>query len=427
MTKLPFDKVTLANGVRLMMIPMEGVNSVATSVMVGVGSRYEAKEINGISHFLEHMVFKGTKKYPTTEDVNTIERAGGLQNAYTDIDITNYHNKVLSTDWSLALDINKELATKPRLEEKHVEKERDVIIEEMKRYEDEPAAKVGETFHEMMYSGTSLGMPIIGKEKSLRSVGSKELLAYHDRWYSPNQIVVVLVGKMNDQRLKMKEKTEEWFGDLRGDSLKDIEVVQDHQIEPKVEVITKRDAQQAHLTLGVRAFNRDCEDRFAWNLFNLIMGVSFTSRLFREIREKLGLCYHIRSSADTWKDVGYWSIYAGVATDKVEETVKAILHELTKVVEHGVTHDEVGVAKKRLKTMLAFKSEDPEFMGEYYGRQELFGQKLITLDQYLAKIDAITKKDIDTLLPKYIRQETLNLALVWNKPREEKLLKLLTI
>src|SRR4029079_17159607 len=130
-------------------------------VMVGVGSRYETPKINGISHFLEHMVFKGTQKYPTTDDVNTIERAGGLQIAYTDIDITNYHNKVLSTDWHLALEINKELALAPKLEQKHVDKERDVILEEMKRYDDEPAAKVGEVFHEMMYPGTKLGMRII--------------------------------------------------------------------------------------------------------------------------------------------------------------------------------------------------------------------------------------------------------------------------
>ncbi|KKW11412.1 MAG: Processing peptidase [Microgenomates group bacterium GW2011_GWC1_49_7] len=200
MTKAPYDKVTLKNGVRLMMIPMEGVNSVATSVMVGVGSRYETSDDNGISHFLEHMVFKGTKKYPTTEDVNTIERAGGLQNAYTDIDITNYHNKVLADDWSLALDINKELATKPLIEQKHVDKERDVIIEEMKRYEDEPAAKVNETFHHMMYPGTKLGMRIIGEEKSLRSVTSKELKTYHKQWYSPDRIVVVIAGKVENQK-----------------------------------------------------------------------------------------------------------------------------------------------------------------------------------------------------------------------------------
>ena len=427
MTKAPYDKVTLKNGVRLMMIPMEGVNSVATSVMVGVGSRYETSDDNGISHFLEHMVFKGTKKYPTTEDVNTIERAGGLQNAYTDIDITNYHNKVLADDWSLALDINKELATKPLIEQKHVDKERDVIIEEMKRYEDEPAAKVNETFHHMMYPGTKLGMRIIGEEKSLRSVTSKELKTYHKQWYSPDRIVVVIAGKVESQKSKIKSKVEEWFEDLRGDSLKDTEWVEEHQIEPKVEVVTKPDAQQAHLTLGIRAFHRDSDDRFAWNLFNLIMGVSFTSRLFKEIREKRGLCYHIRSSVDNWKDVGYWSIYAGVATNKVKEAIQAILVELSKAREKGVTNAEVAVAKKRIKTMLAFKSEDPEFMGEFYGRQELFGQKMLTLEEYLAKIDAITKQQIDILLPRYIRQETLNLALVWNKPREEKLHSLLRL
>ena len=359
--KLPFEKMTLPNGVRLMLIPMDGVNSVATSVKVGVGSRFETPEINGISHFLEHMVFKGTKKYPTTEDVNTIERAGGLQNAYTDIDITNYHNKVLSTDWSLALDINRELATEPLLEQKHVDKERDVIIEEMKRYEDEPAAKVGETFHEMLYPGTKLGMPIIGKEKSLRSVASGELKEYHSRWYTPDRMVVVLAGRIVNNESRIVEKTKEWFEHLQGESLKDIEMVIDHQTEPKVEVVTKPDVQQAHLILGIRAFNRDNEDRYAWNLFNLIMGVSFTSRLFKEIREKRGLCYHIRSSADNWKDVGYWSIYAGVATAKVAETLQAIMHELSKVVARGVTDAEVAVAKSASRRCLHSKAKIRNF------------------------------------------------------------------
>lgn len=426
--KLPYDKITLKNGVRLMLIPMTGVNSVATSVMVAVGSRYETPEVNGISHFLEHMVFKGTNKYPTTEDVNTIERAGGLQNAYTDIDITSYHNKVLSTDWSLALDINRELAVAPRLEQKHVDRERDVILEEMKRYEDEPAVKVGETFHQMLYPGTKLGMPIIGKEKSLRAVAAPELKTYHDRWYTPDRLVVVLAGNLTHHVSGINKKVEEWFAHLSGGSAQEAEErVVDHQTGSKVEIVTKPDAQQAHITLGMRAFNRNSEDRYAWNLFNLIMGVSFTSRLFREIREKRGLCYQIRSSTDNWKDVGYWSIYAGVATDKVQEAIQAITAELSKVREHGVRDSEVRVAKKRLKTMLAFKSEDPEFMGEFYGRQELFGQKLITLDDYIAKINAITKKDIDILLPKYIREQSMNLAVVWNKPKDEKLISLLKL
>ena len=170
-----YSKTLLPNGTRLILVPMEGINSVATAVMVGVGSRYETTENNGVSHFLEHMVFKGTQKFPTTDDVNSIERAGGLQNAYTDIDVTNYHNKVVSEDWHLALEINKELAVNPRLPEEWVDKERDVILEEMKRYEDEPASKVEEAYHALLYPNTKLGMRTIGEVKSLMSVGAKEL------------------------------------------------------------------------------------------------------------------------------------------------------------------------------------------------------------------------------------------------------------
>ncbi len=427
-SKTPYDKVTLKNGVRLMLIPMEGVNSVASAVMVGVGSRYETEEIGGISHFLEHMVFKGTKKFPTTEDVNSIERVGGLQNAYTDIDITNYHNKVLAEDWSLGLEINKELATRPLLEQKHVDKERDVIIEEMKRYEDEPSAKVGETFHSMLYPGTKLGRPIIGNAKSLHNVAAKELSEYHKQWYAPDRMVVVLAGAVGKPAKEIRQKAEEWFGGLAPQKTGDIEVVSEVQKSPNVAVVTKPDAQQAHINLGVRAFARGSEDRFAWNLFNLIMGVSFSSRLFKEIREKRGLCYHIRSSSDSWRDVGYWSIYAGVATAKVEETITATLHELSKVVDKGVTEAELVVAKKRLKTMLAFKSEDPEFMGEFYGRQELFHDApMMTLPEYIEKMESMSVKDINKLLPKYIKQDTLNLAIVWNKKKDDSLEKLLRI
>jgi len=421
------DKTLFSNGVRLILVPMQGVNSVATSVMVAVGSRYETPKINGISHFLEHMVFKGTQKYPTTEEVNAIERAGGLQNAYTDIDITNYHNKVLAVDWELALDINKELALNPRLEQKYVDKERDVILEEMKRYDDEPAAKVGEIFHSMMYPRTKLGMRIIGEVESLKSSDAKTLREYHSEWYKPSQMVVTVAGAISDKR-QVTSKIEQWFGGLKGKPEGNFEKISENRQESSnVEVVTKPDAQQAHVTVGLRTFARGNEDRFAWNLFNLIMGVSFTSRLFKEVREKRGLCYHVRSSSDNWADTGYWSIYAGVATVKVEEAVKAILHEVALARDKGVTDEELVVARKRLKTMFAFKSEDPEFMGEYYGRQELFGEKVVTLEDYIKKIDKITKDDINALTKKYFIAKNLNMALVWNKKKEDGLRKLLTL
>ncbi len=427
MPKLPYEKHILPNGLRLLLVPMSGVSSVATAVMVGVGSRYETRAINGVSHFLEHMVFKGTKKYPTTEDVNIIERAGGLQNAYTDIDITNYHNKVLSTDWELALDINKELATKPLLEQKHVDRERDVILEEMKRYEDEPAAKVSEAFHSMLYPGTTLGMRIIGEVASMKAADASTLRAYHDQWYSPERIVVILAGRITDTPAVLGA-VEDWFGSLGTPSnLGHLGIVKDNQAKPQLSVVTKPDAAQAHLTIGLRTFARGCEDRFAWSILNMIMGVGFTSRLFKEIREKRGLCYSVRSSSDNWADVGYWSIYAGVATDKVEEATKAIFFELGKAVEKGVTEEEIIVAKKRIKTILAFKSEDPEFFTEFYGRQELFGEPILTIENYIKRIESMTKEDINRLLKRYVVTKTLNMALVSSHADESRLSSLLRI
>ncbi len=427
MQKHPLIKTVLPNGARLILVPMTGVNSIATAVMVGVGSRYETHAINGISHFLEHMVFKGTKKYPTTDDVNAIERAGGLQNAYTDIDITNYHNKVLSDDWELALEINKELALKPRIPSAWVDKERDVILEEMKRYEDEPASKVEEAYHGLLYPDSRLGMRTIGEVTSLRSVGAKELRAYHDQWYVPSKMVVVLAGSMAHYQVPIARRVEEWFGSIPRKKTGDIEVVRPAQTKPRLVVVTKPDAAQAHLILGLRAFQRDSEDRFAWSLFNLIMGVSFTSRLFKEIREKRGLCYHIRSGSSGYAEVGSWDIYAGVATTKVEEATKAIIAELAKVKAEGITKEELVVARKRLKTILAFKSEDPEFWTEWYGRAEVFGMKLLTLEDYIQKIEKVTISDINAFIRKYLRTESLNMALVWSKPRNEKLLRHLVL
>lgn len=423
----PHTRTVLANGTRLILVPMEGVNSIATAVMVGVGSRYETTKNNGISHFLEHMVFKGTEKYPTTDDVNSIERAGGLQNAYTDIDITNYHNKVLSEDWHLALEINKELAIKPRLPEEWVSKERDVILEEMKRYDDEPANKVEEAYHALLYPNTKLGMRTIGEVESLMSLTAKDLRDFHDAWYVPEKTTVILAGNVTRDAAAITSQVSEWFGSLPAKNTGDFEKVAPVQTAPQMTVVTKPDAAQAHLIIGLRAFARDSEDRYAWGLFNLIMGVSFTSRLFKEIREKRGLCYHVRSGGSAYADVGSWDIYAGVATTKVEETTKAIVEELAKAKDKGVTEEELTVARKRLKTMLAFRSEDPEFWTEWYGRSDVFGMPLTTLENYIEKIEKVSVADINALIKKYFVTEHLNLSLVWSKPRDEALVSLLKI
>jgi len=427
---------------------MEGINSVATCVMVETGSRHETPEINGVSHFLEHMVFKGTEKYPTTEDVNFIERMGGLQNAYTDVDVTNFHNKVMANDWKEALELNKEFALHPLLLQKHIDRERDVILEEMKRYNDENSLRIGEEFQMLLYKGTPLGMRVIGTEKSLRAATAKTLQDYRDRMYTPERIVVVVAGQLREnERSEVRKQTEEWFGRETEDGRRKTEdreqkpekqlrspivdawfgCAHHRQDRPGSVVITKKDAEQAHITLGVRTFARGSEDRFAWSVFNILFGVSFTSRLFKEIREKRGLCYTVRSGSENWDDVGNWSIYAGVATNKVEEAIKAILFEIQKAKEEGISEEEIAIAKKRILTMISFKTEDPEFMAEYYGQQELRHLPILTIDDYFRKITAVTKKDIDRLVRKYFVQNTLNLAVVWNKPKDNNIESLLKI
>jgi len=270
-------------------------------------------------------------------------------------------------------------------------------------------------------------MRIIGEVGSMKAADASTLRAYHTQWYSPKRMVVILAGKLPEDTTVLAT-TERFFSHLSnlGD-LGNLGKVKEHQTKPALSVVTKPDASQAHLMLGLRTFARGNEERFAWSILNLIMGVGFTSRLFKEIREKRGLCYTVRSSSDSWADVGYWSIYAGVATEKVEEATRAILGELVNAAGKGVTEEEIVVAKKRIKTILAFKSEDPEFFTEYYGRQELFGEPMLTIEDYIKKIESVTKPHIDQLMNKYFVTNTLNMALVWNRKREEKLTKLLRL
>jgi predicted Zn-dependent peptidase len=258
-------------------------------------------------------------------------------------------------------------------------------------------------------------MRTIGTEAALRAATSATLKSYHEAWYKPDKLVVTVAGHIDEaMRSEIHQKVTSWYQGLSGES-SDFVPVAVSQKEPRLMVETKPDSHQAHIELGIRSFARASADRYAWNLFNLQFGVGFTSRLFREIREKKGLCYTVRSGASSWADSGYWSIYAGVSNDKIEEATSAILDEMKKVREKGFTEEELGIAKKRLKTVLAFKSEDPEFLGEYYGRQEVFGQPIQTLEEYLKHIEHVTVEEVNALIRKYFITQTLNMAVVTNR------------
>ena len=284
-----FEEVEFENGVRLVMVSMEGVESLSVGVFCACGGRYEPAEISGVSHFLEHMAFKGTKNFPTYDDVHSVERLGGVQDAYTGTDLTKYYAKVLAVDWERALEVVCDLALHPLLPQKDFESERKVILEEMAMYEDDLPVKAGEVYHELIYRGSALGRRLIGTRESLGRIGRREMQEYHERNYRAENLVVVVAGRMME-RGAVVEKTRKIFAGVKGgrnDGFAEAGVIGK---SPEVKVFTKKDAQQANLVLGFAACDRFSEDRFALQVFNLLMGVGMTSRLFKRIREKRGLC-----------------------------------------------------------------------------------------------------------------------------------------
>ncbi len=419
---------TLPNGVRLVLVPMPSMASVSVATYVACGSRYEPKDITGVSHFLEHMVFKGTTSYPTPDDVHVIERMGGMQNAYTSIDVTKYYAKVLSEDWRKTLDVVTELALKPLLPDKDFDMERKVVIEEIAMHEDDLPDKSGELFQSLLYGENSMGRRIIGNADSLGRVNRSVMEEYHKDYYKAGNMVVVLSGKVDDESL-VQSAVEESYGHLENATNKGFELVRLSQDRNKVRVLSRPRAEQANLVLGFSGCDRFNEDKFAFQVLNLLLGVGFTSRFFRKIREEKGLCYSISSSLSTYHDSGDWSVWAGLNTERIDEAISAIIDQIKLILDKGVEEQEVEVSKKRFATAAAFRMESPDGLGEFFGRQVVYGQPVLTVEEYLEKINQVTVSDIERVAKKYFVPNKVNLAVVgrYKKLDEERFMKLLTL
>jgi predicted Zn-dependent peptidase len=418
----------LSNGVRIVLVPMESVSSTSVGVYVACGSRYETEDISGVSHFLEHMVFKGTKKYPSFDDVHVVERIGGIQNAYTSTDVTKYYAKVLANDWEKTLDVTSQLALEPLLPDREFDVERKVIFEEMAMYEDDLPSKSDEVFHNLMYGDNSLGRRIIGSQETLSRVTRDVMEKYMKEKYKSGDIVVVISGKIENTKEVIKA-VKDRFEALPKAANGGFEIVTHSQDKSRVNVVTKPKAEQANLVVGFPTCDRFSEDKYALQVFNLLMGVGFTSRLFKKIREEKGLCYSIRSGLSTYHELGDWSIWAGLDTKRVDEALSSILDELKKVLMQGVSQEELRVAKKRHASGTAFQMESPDAVGEFYGKRVVYGLPMMTIDEYLEKIESVTLSDIERITKKYFLSDKLNLVVVgkFHKKDESRWLKLLSL
>jgi len=423
-----FEFYRLKNGVRVVLVPMSGVQSVGVGVYVGTGSRYETPKINGISHFLEHMVFKGTKKFPTHKETSYLEGLGAIQNAWTDVDATAYWCKLPADKWKEGLEVVKELVLYPTIPAKDLEIERGVILEEIRRHEDRPDELSGEVLQELMFAPNPLGMTILGEENVIKDLSRDDFLRYHQSQYKSDNIVVAVAGNVA-QSAKLKAQIEDWLGDVPQAKARDFQRVKEVK-GLRIKVLKKKLANQAHLSLGVEGINVADPRRFALTLLTAHLGQGLSSRLFVELREKRGLCYAVSASESRLRDTGEWDVYAGVSIDKLEEAITGILSEMRRIKQIKLTKKELAQAKEKMRGPLIYSMEDPVKQMNWYAKQALDRpEEMMSYDVVIDRLMGVTANDIQSIARDLFRTDKLNLAIVGpiEKKREEGLLKLLKI
>ncbi len=402
--------VTLKNGLRLITVNMPHLNSVTTLVAVGAGSRYESKKINGISHFLEHMFFKGSRKYPTAEKISTlIDGIGAINNAATDKEVTYYWVKSASQHLNLASDILSSMIKESLLAEDEIEREKGVIVEELRMYRDIPARYIWELYEKLQFGDQPLGWDIGGEESIITKLVRQDFITYMRALYSPKNMVLVYVGNLPRDIEKLANN---YFLDLPLNSQqKFTPFKKNKQTKLRVNIFYKK-TDQANIVLGVEGFDRYDEKRYAARLLSTILGEGMSSRLFIQVRERRGLAYHVAASSGSYKDTGTFTAYAGLKLEKTFEGLEVITAELKATVSEKVTDSELKKAKEMLRGRIALQSESTNFLAEYFGTSFVLDRKIETFEEYLQKIDAVTTDEIKIVAGELFRSEKLNLQVI---------------
>lgn len=422
---MEYQKTILKNGLRLITVCVPEAKSVTALVLVGAGSRYETPRTNGVSHFLEHMVFKGCKKYPTAKEIATlIDGIGGDFNAGTGKEDTVYYIKAASEHLKLILELLADVTFNPLFAEKEIEKEKGVIIEEINMYEDLPMRRVGEYFETLLYPNSALGWDIGGKEEIIRGIKREDFLNYRkDRYIAKNMVIVVAGGFKNEKALDLVNqfftaKAEE------GEIIKPQEKFV--QAKPQIYLKTKK-TDQTHLVCGVRGNHLGHKDRYVEAILAAILGGGMSSRLFTEVREKRGLAYYVRSEIEHYLDNGYLATSAGVDTKRADEAVKVILNEYEKIKNKGsIEAKELTKAKEYSKGRFILDLEDSRNLGQYFGSSELMEGKIRDREVILKGIEEVTLEDVNRVANEFFQSGRLNLAVIGpfeDSKKFEKLLK----
>jgi predicted Zn-dependent peptidase len=420
---LKYQKITLQNGLCLMMVPMRGVKSVSVLVGVGSGSRDEVASRAGLSHFLEHMASKGTKKRPTPFEVaSVIDSIGGEQNAGTSKEFTEYWAKVASPHLKVAFDFLSDNLKNPIFDEGQIERERQVIIEEINMYEDMPMRRVLDVFELLLYGNNPLGRDIAGNKKTVARIRRLDFLAHLKRFYYPANMAVVVAGQFSTRRVKKLARA--YFGDLKKGRGRRQERLKLEQERPRLKIVYKK-TDQAHFCFGVPGLNYAHKDRFVVSVMASILGYSRTSRVYRRIREERGWAYYVQTIPEYYKDAGAFYTRAGVSLGKVEDSVRLVSEEYCRLQREKVGGKELKRAKDYIKGRFILALEDSFNVASRYAIQAVVEKKIRTPEETLALIEKVTAADIKRVAKKLLRPEKMNLAVIGPYKNQAKLRKLI--
>jgi predicted Zn-dependent peptidase len=429
---MKFHKDTLSNGLTVVRVPMDGVKSLTVLALVKVGSRYEDDKVSGISHFLEHMVFKGTEKYPTAHDIaSAVDAIGAEFNAFTSKEYTGYYVKSASKDVEVALDVVSDMLLTPQLREEDLEREKGVILEEIKMYEDTPMRHIGDVFEQMFFAGSPLGREVIGTRETVRGITRQDFLNHIATWYGLNNIVLMIVGDASvvdkDAILKSSgthfskksvQRAKKTVHDFTGNPISD----------QRIKIAYKK-TEQAHFILAFPGIKRSDKDRYALNVLSTLLGGNMSSRLFTEVREKRGLCYYVHSDNDYYAETGVFGAAAGVDLTRIDEAISVTFSEFKSLIDgtKPITENELKKAKDFTVGHMILGMEDSDSVANAYGLRLLLQGEIVMLDELIKRIMAVTLDDVNRVAKRLIKPDEVRLTMIGPFKDEKRFKKLLGI
>jgi len=403
-------KDILPNGLVVITEPMPHVRSVSTGVWIRSGSRREPAELNGISHFIEHMVFKGTERRTAEEIARAVDSVGGMLDAFTGKEMTCFNAKVLDEHLPVAFDVLSDLVLRPLFAEEDVAREKSVVLEEIKMDEDSPDYLVHEIFTQNFWRDHPLGKPILGTRETVKWFSREKVLEFFRRWYTPNAVVITAAGNLEHRQLV--DMVAAAFGDLAAapDGASDTPP----QPHARITTRTKRELEQVHICLGVPSYPITHKKRFAINALNNILGGGMSSRLFQNIREKQGLAYAVFSELNPYRDAGMLLIYAGTALETAGRVVRSVTEEFRNLKEQPVTEEELRRAKNHLKGSLLLSLESTNARMSNLARQEIYFGRFFDLEEVLASFEAVTREELHEIAQEFFRPEQIAVTVLGN-------------